>query len=141
MTSSLYTRTHSFSSFDSSVPRVVSIDLEKEDHADIVNDILAAQLNLVNILAPESSQVRFNDEENTYTGVYGDFCQLNFGAHKQDPSSGMFIMYIQHTSVMCDVSCFTDLHVSYTFIIVQYPCFEIWWPSLPIVVKQNIVWT
>jgi hypothetical protein len=74
-------------SFDSSVPHVVAIDLEKEDHADIVNDILAAQLNLVNILAPESSQVRFNDEENTYTGVYGDFCQLNFGAHKQDPSS------------------------------------------------------
>ena len=87
---------------------MVSIDLEKEDHADIVNDILSAQLNLVNILAPESSQVRFNDEENTYTGVYGDFCELNFGAHKQDPSSGMFIMYIQHTSVMYDVSCFTD---------------------------------
>lgn len=66
--------------------------MENDKYEDVLDKILSAEIHLVNIQAPEPTHIRVDDEEEgSYSGVYGDFCQLNFGAHKQDPSSGMSV--------------------------------------------------
>ena len=48
--------------------------------------VIQGKLNLVELKIDrrELSEA----EEDTYEGVYGIFCQLNFDVHKKDPSSG-----------------------------------------------------
>lgn len=74
----------------------MDIGNEKEDETHVLDKILSAEIHLVNIQAPEPAHVRANHEEETYTGIYGDFCELNFALHKQDPSSGMWKIVVFH---------------------------------------------
>jgi hypothetical protein len=49
--------------------------------------ILSASVHLIDIQVEESKLGEF-DNDHTYAGVYGTFCELDFSLQKQDPSSG-----------------------------------------------------
>ena len=51
------------------------------------NRVLAADFNLIDLQVTSESALR-NAPANSYDGVHGVFCQLDFAKHKEDPSSG-----------------------------------------------------
>lgn len=59
------------------------VEMGKEGDA---QNILAADLHLINLDIDAKALKRSSPGD--YEGVYGIFCQLNFRAHKEDPSSG-----------------------------------------------------
>lgn len=63
-------------------PRVINVDLDDEASLDL---ILSASINLVAVSADPSE---LQTAKQSYSGVYGDFCALNFALHKADPSAG-----------------------------------------------------
>lgn len=60
--------------------------LETKDEIALLKDVLEAKLNLVEIVGIEEEVVR--SPKNSYNGVYGRFCRLNFAVHKENPSNG-----------------------------------------------------
>ena len=56
--------------------------------AEILEKILSAQYNLVDLHVVEDEVLR--SPANSYAGVYGSFCELDFSQHKEDPSSGTY---------------------------------------------------
>ena len=60
----------------------------QEDKAEILEKILSAQYNLVDLHVVEDEVLR--SPANSYAGVYGSFCELDFSQHKEDPSSGTY---------------------------------------------------
>jgi hypothetical protein len=66
-------------------PRMINVDLD--DDQESLDLILSASINLVAISA-EPSELQASAE--SYSGVYGDFCALNFAVHKADPSAGTY---------------------------------------------------
>ena len=62
----------------------------QEDKAAIMEKILSAQYNLVDLHVVEDEVLR--SPPNSYAGVYGSFCELDFSQHKEDPSSGVYIV-------------------------------------------------
>ena len=74
-------------------------DIEN-DNKGVLDKILSASIHLINIQS-DPSDLRV-ESDGTYSGVYGDFCQLKFKVHKQDPSSvPMFRDLVAH-SPDCD---------------------------------------
>jgi hypothetical protein len=59
---------------------------ESKDEIRLLEDVLEGKLHLINIMGVEEELVR--SSENSYAGVYGRFCRLNFAVHKENPSSG-----------------------------------------------------
>lgn len=53
--------------------------------------ILAADLHLIEIDS-DSRELRRSPAD-SYGGVYGTFCKLNFKAHKEDPSSSKYMCF------------------------------------------------
>lgn len=53
--------------------------------------IMRGKLNLVELHTKHGELA--DAPEETYDGIYGTFCRLNFAAHKEDPSSGTYIIY------------------------------------------------
>lgn len=54
------------------------------------NRILAADYHLIDIQVTSDRDLR-NAPVNSYDGVYGVFCQLDFSRHKEDPSAGTYV--------------------------------------------------
>ena len=54
--------------------------------------IMQGKLNLVDI-RPKHGELA-DAPEDTYDGIYGTFCRLNFAVHKEDPSSGTLFILI-----------------------------------------------
>jgi hypothetical protein len=50
--------------------------------------ILSAEIHLVDLHVNKEQLLRA--PTNSYAGVYGNFCKLDFAPHKQDPSTGMY---------------------------------------------------
>lgn len=74
----------------------------QRDEDDVLQDIIDAKLHLVDL--------KIIDEEleaaprNSYAGIYGSFCKLNWEMHKRDPSAGtssVLFSYIVVFSVCC----------------------------------------
>ena len=59
------------------------------DKAKIMAKVLKAELHLVDLSIKEDEVLR--SPSNSYSGVYGIFCELDFSKHKEDPSSGAYL--------------------------------------------------
>lgn len=70
------------------------------DRSEIKDLILQGKLNLVEI------RTKYNEladaDEDSYDGVYGVFCRLNFAVHKEDPSSYPMFRDVLGKSPLCD---------------------------------------
>lgn len=58
----------------------------EHDEGQRLQQILDAKIHLVDLELVEEELMQAHPS--TYAGVYGHFCQLNFAAHKKDPSAG-----------------------------------------------------
>ena len=58
----------------------------EHDEGQRLQQILEAKIHLVDLEVVEEELMQAHPS--TYAGVYGHFCQLNFAAHKKDPSAG-----------------------------------------------------
>jgi hypothetical protein len=63
---------------------MINVELDDQQSLDL---ILSASINLVAISADPSE---LEASAQSYSGVYGDFCALNFDVHKADPSAGTY---------------------------------------------------
>ena len=54
--------------------------------SDVLEQILSAQLHLVDLHIEQAEVAR--SPSDSYEGVYGSFCQVDFSLHKKDPSRG-----------------------------------------------------
>jgi hypothetical protein len=59
-----------------------------KDESEVLEMILSAEIHLVDLHVDQGEVVR--SPPNSYEGVYGSFCQLDFSIHKKDPSSGEY---------------------------------------------------
>ena len=59
---------------------------EQFNEAEMIDKILEAEIHLVSLGLNEEELER--SHPSTYAGVYGNFCKLNFAAHKKDPAAG-----------------------------------------------------
>jgi hypothetical protein len=55
-------------------------------HRQALDLIVSGKLNLIDLEFDQREMAKADDD--TYEGVYGIFCKLNFTAHKADPSGG-----------------------------------------------------
>lgn len=67
---------------------------------EIIDFILQGKLNLVDIKVDKRKLSRADDD--SYEGVTGIFCQLNFAAHKKDPSGVPMFRDMVGKSPMCE---------------------------------------
>lgn len=63
-------------------PKTIEVDLDDQASLDL---ILSASIHLVAVTA-DPSELKASAQ--SYSGVYGEFCALNFAVHKEDPSAG-----------------------------------------------------
>jgi hypothetical protein len=63
---------------------------ESEEEIKYLEDILNAKIHLMDVYAVQEELER--SPANSYSGVYGSFCKLNFQAHKDNPSSGTYVV-------------------------------------------------
>jgi hypothetical protein len=71
--------------------------------------IISASIHLIDIQVEESEQQvdeELFDNDHTYAGVYGTFCELDFSLQKQDPSAGTY-------SSSNPLACFRSSRLSY----------------------------
>lgn len=59
--------------------------------------IMRGKLNLVELHTKHGELA--DAPEETYDGIYGTFCRLNFAVHKEDPSSGTYIFSLSVLSL------------------------------------------
>lgn len=59
---------------------------KKKDQAQVMKEVLAADLQLVDLTVVEEELLR--SPSNSYAGVYGKFCKLDWSLRKRDPSAG-----------------------------------------------------
>lgn len=57
-----------------------------DEELKLLNDVLNGRLHLIELEVVKEEMDRAR--EDSYAGVYGSFCRLNFAAHKANPSSG-----------------------------------------------------
>lgn len=57
-----------------------------KDEATLMKEVLAAELELVDLTVVESQLAK--SPPNSYDGVYGEFCRLDWSKRKRDPSAG-----------------------------------------------------
>ena len=62
-----------------------------KDESQVLEMILSAEIHLVDLHVEQEEVIR--SPPNSYAGVYGSFCQLDFSIHKKDPSSGEYQNY------------------------------------------------
>jgi hypothetical protein len=65
--------------------------------------ILSAELTLVDIEIVRR-ELQQPSSKAAYAGVYGVFCQVNFGVHKRDPSTGTYSATCIIGSCLCGLS-------------------------------------
>ena len=76
--------------------RKLSQQFEDETEVELLEKVLAGELNLMDLYVVEEDLDR--SPSNTYNGVYGMFCNINFEIHKRDPSAvPMFRDLIAHS--------------------------------------------
>jgi hypothetical protein len=63
---------------------------DTKDEIALLEDVLEARIHLVEIVGIEEEVLRA--PQHSYNGVYGRFCRLNFDVHKENPSSGTYIL-------------------------------------------------
>ena len=62
----------------------------KMDEAQVLHDVLAAKLQLIDLTVVEEELLR--SPANSYAGVYGKFCKVDWTIRKKDPSAGTLCM-------------------------------------------------
>ncbi len=67
-----------------------------KDEAQVLQQVLAAELQLVDLTVVEEELLR--SPTNSYAGVYGKFCKLDWTIRKRDPSAGKYFLYPTSTS-------------------------------------------
>jgi hypothetical protein len=70
--------------------RKIASKPSKFSYKEKVDLILEGKLNLVDITFDKHALAKA--PKDSYEGIYGVFCQLNFAAHKNDPSSGKILL-------------------------------------------------
>lgn len=63
---------------------------DHKDEAQVMKEVLAADLQLVDLTVVEEELLRA--PPNSYAGVYGKFCKLDWTLRKKDPSAGAYYM-------------------------------------------------
>ena len=63
---------------------------DKEDEAQVLQDVLAAKLQLIDLMVVEEELLRA--PSNSYAGVYGKFCKIDWTLRKRDPSAGTLVV-------------------------------------------------
>jgi hypothetical protein len=58
------------------------------DEGELLQDVLTGKLHLIDIEVVEEDLLRA--PANSYAGVYGVFCKLEWELHKKDPSAGTY---------------------------------------------------
>jgi hypothetical protein len=111
--------------------------LHDKDEAQIMKEVLAGDLQLIDVTVNEKELVRA--PENSYAGVYGKFCQLDWSRRKVDPSAGRWCprQVAEYVGRQCITNRSKNWWVSQCYLfncfpcslllLVQYPCFVIWW--------------
>jgi hypothetical protein len=66
----------------------ISYNTPQLDEAEMLEKILEAEINLVDLEVVEEELLRAHPS--SYAGIYGHFCALNFEVHKNDPAAGRF---------------------------------------------------
>jgi hypothetical protein len=95
---------------------------ESKDEIALLEDVLEARIHLVEIMGLEEEVVR--SPKNSYHGVYGSFCRLNFAVHKENPSSGK-LEYDDNTMLLPFFRLHFPSLTRACHSSMQYPCFGI----------------
>ena len=66
---------------------------DKEDEAQVLQDVLAAKLQLIDLMVVEEELLRA--PPNSYAGVYGKFCNIDWTLRKRDPSAGTSVVALR----------------------------------------------
>ena len=119
---------------DESIQQLGHMDWSQEDLIGL-DLILSASIHLIDIQVEESEVGAF-DNDHTYAGVYGTFCELDFSLQKQDPSSGTvgqrtwksIPFFVQQALEVVDLTASSDSTFLFdsTTTLFQCPCFETW---------------
>ena len=64
--------------------------LAQKDEATLIKEVLSAHLELVDLTVVDKELAR--SHPNSYDGVYGDFCVLDWSRRKKDPSAGTYLV-------------------------------------------------
>jgi hypothetical protein len=59
------------------------------DKAQVIKGVLAGELHLIDLTVEENELIRA--PSNSYAGVYGKFCELDWSRRKVDPSAGRWL--------------------------------------------------
>ena len=119
---------------DEIIQQLGHLDWSQEDLVGL-DLILSASVHLIDIQVEESN-VGASDNDHTYAGVYGTFCELDFSLQKQDPSSGTVgprmwkrtPFFVQQDLLVADLTASSDSTFMFdsTVTLLQCPCFETW---------------
>lgn len=77
----------------------------KNDEAQVLQDVLAAKLQLIDLTVVEEELLRA--PANSYAGVYGKFCKIDWTVRKKDPSAVPMFRHLVAASQDCDDSHYT----------------------------------
>jgi hypothetical protein len=68
----------------------LSDQFDRKDEGEILELVLNAEIHLVDLNVVEEELLRA--PPNSYAGVYGSFCKLDWKLHKKDPSGGKLLL-------------------------------------------------
>ena len=83
------------------------------DESQILEMILSAEIHLIDLNSKPDEMMKA--PSNSYAGVYGTFCKLDFDLHKRDPSSSKFPSFVGHK--IRDTHCPRILFVNYILLL------------------------
>ena len=83
------------------------------DESQILEMILSAEIHLIDLNSKPNEMMKA--PSNSYAGVYGTFCKLDFDLHKRDPSSSKFPSFVGHK--IRDTHCPRILFVNYILLL------------------------
>lgn len=70
-----------------------------EDDAQVMKQVLAGDLQLMDMTVKEQELIRA--PPNSYAGVYGKFCKLDWSRRKRDPSAGAWGKIVEYKCTIC----------------------------------------
>jgi len=95
--------------------KIIEVDLEDKSPSSPLQILLSAKVHLIDIHTDPRNVPRLTDD-NTYAGVDGIFCQLDFSQQREDPSSVPMFRYLVSqsgcetgTQYKVDLKGFADL--------------------------------
>jgi hypothetical protein len=95
----------------------------KEEHR-LLEDVLNAKLHLMDVYSVQEEVERA--PSNSYNGVYGSFCRLNFKLHKENPASGTYLVWkCSSEEGQCDICICIDLYsifLTILYFLINPPC-------------------